>query len=144
RINELGYFTQFDANNTPIQSSYVRVPGAFEIVAGPLRAPGPGGGTAHTPPNITAPGRKIPPPHVSFGIDPIGPDPAFPGLHNVFREGDPTADLVRGPVDFYSPDTFNYAVLEVAACPATLTVSLFGIDSYAVNTFPQPANPSTV
>src|SRR5262249_2062895 len=26
RVNELGYFTQFDANNTPVQSSYTRVP----------------------------------------------------------------------------------------------------------------------
>ncbi len=32
----------------------------------------------------------------------------YPGLHDVFREGDPDADTLRQPVDFYSPDTFNY------------------------------------
>ena len=48
RINELGYFTQFDANNTPIQSSYVRAPKVFEIVAGPIGATGPGAITEHS------------------------------------------------------------------------------------------------
>src|SRR5262249_52785357 len=38
RVNELGYFTQFDSNGTPIQSSYTRVPGVFEIVVGPIGA----------------------------------------------------------------------------------------------------------
>src|SRR5262249_54367454 len=42
------------------------------------------------------------------------------------------------PFDFYSPDTFNYATLEIGGeCP-TLTVGVKGINSYAVNTFPQP------
>ncbi len=44
------------------------------------------------------------------GIDPIGLDPTFPGLQNVFREDDPDADTLRQPVDFYSPDTFNYVI----------------------------------
>jgi len=41
------------------------------------------------------------------------------------------------PFDFYSPDTFNYATLEVGACP-TLAVTVKAINSYAVNTFPEP------
>jgi phosphodiesterase/alkaline phosphatase D-like protein len=49
RVNELGYFTQFDANRTPIQSSYTRVPGAFEVVAGPIGATGPDGITGVLP-----------------------------------------------------------------------------------------------
>ena len=52
RVNELGYFTQFDLNNTPIQSSYVRVPGAMSIVAGPIGATGPDQVTDHSFANI--------------------------------------------------------------------------------------------
>ena len=144
RINELGYFTQFDANNTPVQSSYVGVPGVFEIVAGPIGATGPDGITDHSFPNILTIAQNFAAQQVARGIDPIGLDPQFPGLHSVFREGDPSADLIRQPFDFYSPDTFNYAVIDVDACPPTLTVSLYGINSYAVNTFPQPATPSPV
>ena len=44
----------------------------------------------------------------------------------------------RLPVDFYSPDTFNYTVLTVAA-GGGLTVETWGIPSYAENTFPQSA-----
>ena len=144
RINELGYFTQFDANNTPLQSSYVRVPGTFEIVAGPIGATGPDGITDHSFPNILTIAQNFAAQQTARGIDPIGLDPTFPGLHSVFREGDPSADLIRQPFDFYSPDTFNYAVIDVDACPPTLSVALYGINSYAVNTFPQPPNPSPV
>jgi alkaline phosphatase D len=143
RINELGYFTQFDNNNTPIQSSYVRTPGAFEIVAGPIGATGPDGVTDHTIPNLLQIARNFAAQQTLRGIDPIGLDPSFPGLHAVFREGDSAADIVRQPFDFFSPDTFNYATLEIGGCP-TLTVSVYGIDSYAVNTFPQPPTPSPV
>src|SRR5262249_34521251 len=52
RVNELGYFTQFDANGTPVQSSYTRVPGAFEVVAGPIGATGPDTVTDHSFANI--------------------------------------------------------------------------------------------
>jgi hypothetical protein len=70
--------------------------------------------------------------------DEFGLDPGFPGLSNVYREGDPNADALRQPVDFYSPDTFNYAALDVSADGGTFTVSIFGIDSFAANTFPEP------
>jgi len=143
RINELGYFTQFDNNNTPIQSSYLSTPGAFEIVAGPIGATGPDGITDHTIPNLLQIARNFAAQQAVRGIDPIGLDPSFSGLHALFREGDAAADIVRQPFDFFSPDTFNYATLEIGACP-TLTVSIYGIDSYAVNTFPQPLTPSPV
>jgi hypothetical protein len=45
---------------------------------------------------------------------------------------------LRQPVDFYSPDTFNYAALDVSADGGTFTVSIFGIDSFAANTFLEP------
>ena len=45
--------------------------------------------------------------------------------------------MVRQPIDFYSPDTFNYTILEIGADCPTLTVTTYGINSYAVNTFPE-------
>jgi len=42
------------------------------------------------------------------------------------------------PVDFYSSDTFNYAILTVAA-DAGVTVETWGIPSYQQNRFPQSA-----
>jgi hypothetical protein len=138
RVNEVGYFTQFDANGTPIQSSYTRVPGAFEIVVGPIAATGPDGVTDHSIANIQALAQSFSSQQQALGIDPIGLDPNFAGLTNVSREGDPNANANRSPFDFYSPDTFNYADLKVDPTGQDLTVTIYGINSYAVNTFPQP------
>jgi phosphodiesterase/alkaline phosphatase D-like protein len=138
RINELGYFTQFDQNGTPIQSSYTRVPGAFEIVVGPIGATGPDTITDHSISNIQSLAQSFTSQQQSLGIDPIGLDPNFPGLINVSREGDPNANASRSAFDFYSPDTFNYASLSVDPTGHDLTVTVDGINSYAVNTFPQP------
>jgi hypothetical protein len=57
----------------------------------------------------------------------------------VYREGDSTAASQPKPVDFYSPDTFNYTDLGVSADGGTLTVTTYGINSYATNTFPEPS-----
>jgi phosphodiesterase/alkaline phosphatase D-like protein len=141
RINELGYFTQFDANGTPIQSSYTRVPGAFQILVGPIGATGPDTITDHSIANIKSLAQNLANQEIAAGVDPIGLDPNFPGLKNVSREGDPNANANRSPFDFYSPDTFNYAVLDVDASGKNLTVTVNGLNSYAVNTFPQP-NPN--
>jgi phosphodiesterase/alkaline phosphatase D-like protein len=138
RVNELGYFTQFDANGTPIQSSYVRVPGAFQILVGPIGATGPDLITDHSIVNIQSLAQSLANQQIAAGVDPIGLDPSFPGLKSVSREGDPNANANRSPFDFYSPDTFNYAVLDVDASGHNLTVTVDGMNSYAVNTFPQP------
>jgi 3-phytase/alkaline phosphatase D len=142
RVNELGYFTQFTTNAlgylTPVQSSYTRAPGVFEIVAGPIGATGPDLVTDHTFPNIQALAQSFASQQQAAGIDPIGLDPSFPGLTNVSREGDATAGTSPKPVDFYSPDTFNYLALNVSADGSTLTVTIDGINSYATNSFPQP------
>jgi hypothetical protein len=53
----------------------------------------------------------------------------------VTRESDPTADQTRSPVDFYSPDTFNFATLDISAGGATLTVTVTGINSRPTNSF---------
>ena len=67
----------------------------------------------------------------------------FPGLRNVFRQGDPEATTSPSPVDFYSSDTFNYTILAVAA-DGGLTVETWGIPSYQQDTFPQDAVESTL
>jgi phosphodiesterase/alkaline phosphatase D-like protein len=133
RINELGYFAV-----PGDQSSYTRVPGCFQILVGPLGAGGPDAITDHSFANIKSIADSFAGQQQALGIDPIGLDPAFPGLSNVYRDGDPSADWLRQPVDFYSPDTFNYASLSVSPDGRTLTVSVFGIDSFAANTFPEP------
>jgi acid phosphatase len=138
RINEVGYFTQFNANGTPIQSSYTRVPGAMEILVGPIAATGPDLITDHSIANIQALANSFASQQSAMGIDPIGLDPNFPGLTNVSREGDPNANTNRSPFDFYSPDTFNYVSLNVDPTGHNLTVTVNGINSYATNTFPQP------
>src|SRR5439155_1297308 len=104
RINELTYSP---TGLTEDQSSYVRVPHCLEIVDGPLGATGPELVTNHTFANNKLIADSIAAAQTAAGIDPLGLDPSYPGLHNVTRENDPMADSVRQPVDFYSPDTFN-------------------------------------
>jgi alkaline phosphatase D len=99
RINELGYFAV-----PGDQSSYTRVPGCFQILVGPLGAGGPDGITDHSFTNIQSIADSFASQQEALGIDPIGLDPAFPGLSNVYRDGDPDADVLRRPVDFYSAE----------------------------------------
>jgi phosphodiesterase/alkaline phosphatase D-like protein len=80
RINEVGYFTEFDQNGTPIQSSYMRVPGAFEILVGPIGATGPDTITDHSMANIQALAQSFASQQAALGIDPIGLDPIGWGL----------------------------------------------------------------
>jgi len=142
RVNELGYFTQFTTNSlgfpAPVQASYTRVPGAFSIIAGPIGATGPDTITNHDPAFIRTLADALVASETAAGVDPIGLDAAFPGLRNVWREGDSTAGATPIGFDFYSPDTFNYATLNISADGSTLSVGVKGINSYATNTFPQP------
>jgi alkaline phosphatase D len=131
RINELTYLTN---PNNP--TSISRVPNTFTIVAGPIGAGGPDQITDHSFSNIKSLADKLVAEEKAKGIDPLGLDAKFPGLQKVFREEDPNADTVRQPVDFYSPDTFNYATLDISADGKTLAVNLYGINSYAADTFP--------
>jgi uncharacterized protein YjiK/2',3'-cyclic-nucleotide 2'-phosphodiesterase (5'-nucleotidase family)/phosphodiesterase/alkaline phosphatase D-like protein len=138
RINELTYL---DNINDPTS---VRVlPGAISIVDGPIGATGPDGITDHSFANIKALADKLAAKQTTEKVNPIGLDPNFAGLKNVFREGDPNADTNRQAADFYSPDTFNYTTFDVSADGKTLNVTVQGVNSYAANTFPEPsaANP---
>lgn len=129
RINELSYSA---TGQTAVQSTYVKVPYCFSIVCGPLGATGPDTITDHTFSNIKAIADSLATAQSNAGIDPVGLQ-NYPGLRDIVRENDPTAATSPQPVDFYSPDTFNYSVLDVASDGKTLTVSSVGMNSTLPN-----------
>src|SRR5438552_5989789 len=131
RINELLYSP---SGQTSVQASYVKVPYCFEIVCGPLGATGPDLISNHSFALVKKLADSIANAETSAGIEPIGLT-GYPGLQNAMRLGDPAADMLRQPADFYSPDTFNYNVLDVSADGKTLTVTSYGINSTVQNGF---------
>ncbi len=133
RVNELTYVT--DPKNP---ANRTLVPGTFTIVAGPIGASGPDKIPVHSFDTIQFFTDSIVASQKTKNLNPLGLDPKYPGLQKVFRENDPQADSLRQPVDFYTPDTFNYVTLEISANGKTLSVNTYGINSYAANTFPEP------
>jgi len=131
RINELFYSP---SGQTGVQSSYVKVPYCFEIVCGPLGATGPDLISNHSFSLVKKLADSIANAQIAANIEPIGLV-GYPGLNHVMRLGDPDADELRQPADFYSPDTFNYNVLEVSADGKRLTVTSYGINSTVQNGF---------
>jgi phosphodiesterase/alkaline phosphatase D-like protein len=131
RINELTYLT-----NPSDPTTIASVPNTFTIVAGPIGASGPDKITDHSFSNIKSLADQLVAEQKKKGMEPLGLDANFPGLKKVFREGDADADRSRHPVDFFSPDTFNYATLDISADGQTLAVNLYGINSYEADTFP--------
>ena len=131
RINELLYSPTSDLS---VQSSYVKVPYCFEIVCGPLGATGPDLISNHSFPLVKKLSDSIANAQIAAGVEPIG-IAGYPGLKNVTRAGDPDADTLRQPADFYSPDTFNYNVLDVSKSGKVLTVTSYGINSTTQNSF---------
>jgi len=115
------------------------VPGAFTIVAGPIGAIGPDRYTDHGFAAAKTAADQLVAGEREAGIEPVGLPATIPDLKQVFREGDPDADSLRQPVDFYSPDTFNYVTLEISADGKSLAVDTWGIDSYPPNSFPEPS-----
>jgi phosphodiesterase/alkaline phosphatase D-like protein/sugar lactone lactonase YvrE len=133
RINEVLYVP-----DPAKPTAYKPVPGAISIVDGPMGATGPDAVTDHSFTNIKKIADDLAAKQIAAGVNPIGLDPNFLGLFNVWREGDPNAATKPSPFDFYTPDTFNYSVLEVTP-EGVLNVAVRGINSYATNTFPTPA-----
>ncbi len=132
RINELTYFTD---NNFTTRAT---VPNALTIVAGPIGAVGPDTITNHSFNYIKSLADTLATTQTNSGVNPLGLANNFPGLQNVYREDDSQANTLRQPVDFYSPDTFNYVTLDISADGKTLSVNTYGINSYPKNTFPEP------
>ncbi len=81
RINEVTYSPTGD---TEVQGSYVKVPGCFSIVCGPLGATGPETITDHSFANIKAIADSLASAQSSAGIEPIGLQ-GYPGLHDAER-----------------------------------------------------------
>jgi phosphodiesterase/alkaline phosphatase D-like protein len=138
RVNEITYL-----DNTKDPKTIGVLPAAMSIVAGPIGAGGPDLITNHSFNYLKNIADTIAQNQVRAGVNPIGLDPKFPGLRNVIRAGDPNADKLRQPIDFYSPNTFNYAILDISADGKTLSVDIQGINSSPKGTFPEPstANP---
>jgi len=134
RIHGLNYLEETGDSKIRIQAS-----DAFTIVACPIGSLAPDRFTEHNYASVKSVADKLAADERAAGLDPIGLRPNFPGLKQVYREGDPDADAMRQPVDFYSGDTFNYVTLEISADGKSLAVDTWGIDSYPPNTFPEPA-----
>src|SRR5262249_15980325 len=113
-------------------STYQKVPYTFAIVCGPLGATGPETITDHSFANIKAIADSVANAQIAVGINPIGLE-SYPGLHNLVREGDPTAGTSPQPVDFYRPGTFKLSVVDVSPSGKTLRIKSVGMDSTAQN-----------
>jgi hypothetical protein len=115
------------------------VPYTFSIVCGPLGATGPDLFLNHNFASVKGAADLIANAQSAAGIDPIGLE-GYPGLHSLFRDGDPTAATAPQAVDFYSPDTFNFSVLDVSNSGKTLTVTSVGMNSTAQNSATEPGS----
>jgi len=148
RIDHVVFLTTDDHHNRVNRLSYLAdpsdpksrkwVPGAFTVVAGPIGATGPSSFVDHSYGRAKIEADKLVAAERAAGIEPFGLPPQFPGLKQVFREGNPDADTLRGPADFLSPDSFNYVTLEISADGKSLNVDTWGVDSYPPNRFPEP------
>jgi phosphodiesterase/alkaline phosphatase D-like protein len=141
RINELTYQTTFGNTNT----SKI-LPGAFTIVDGPLGAGGPDTITDHSYSNIVSLTNSLVASQNAAGIEPVGLSANnISGLKVLYRDQNPNAatDPIA-PVDFYSPDTFNYNTLDISPDGSVLTVTSYGINSYASESFPEPSSANPV
>jgi phosphodiesterase/alkaline phosphatase D-like protein len=136
RINELTYSP---SGSTGTQSTYVKLPFAFSIVAGPLGATGPDLITNHTFAMAQQYANSINAAQQAAGVEPVGLIGNI-AVYNVVRDGDPTAGTNPQPVDFYSPDSFNFTVLDVSANGSALTVKSVGMDATAQNAGIEYAN----
>ncbi len=123
RINELTYSP---TGATEAQSSYVKVPNCFSIVCGPLGATGPDLFLNHDFASIKGAAELIANAQSLAGVEPIGLQ-GYPGLRDLVRENDPNAAISPNAGDFYSPDTFNYTILDVSAEGKTLSVRSVGM-----------------
>ena len=130
RVNEVWYAAD---SSKPQQMQ--KLPGVFSMVTGPMGAGGPDAITDHSYANIEEISEFIANTQQQLGVDPLGLDPSYPGLHDVWRLGNPNADRDRSPAVFHSPATFNYAAFEVGT-DGDLDVELWGVPSYQPNTFP--------
>ncbi|HYZ60973.1 MAG TPA: PEP-CTERM sorting domain-containing protein, partial [Acetobacteraceae bacterium] len=132
---------QYEPDPVGHPGEFKLLPGAFQIVTGPLGAGGPDAVTDHSFANIlnmlnsSGTGVDNNPDLIAHGDPAIGLM-GMAGLTDVYRQGDPNAATNPSSVDFYSPDKFAYTTL--AFDPnGNLRVETWGINSYDPNTYPQ-------
>jgi phosphodiesterase/alkaline phosphatase D-like protein len=119
---------------------FALVPGAFQVLTGPLGAGGPDAITDHSFANIESllnTGSTIVdnnPDLIAHGDPAIGLV-GMSGLSNVYRAGDANAATAPSSIDFFAPDKFGYTTLNFDQW-GNLRVETWGIDSYEQNTFP--------
>lgn len=133
RVTPLQY--QPDPINQPLV--WAPVPGAFQLLAGPMGAGGPN--DYATPESRTFANIQQVTAQVNGDLadyrQPLIGLVGYAGLTNVFRAGDPTASTAPQSADFYVPDQFGYTTLAWDA-DANLTVECWSLDSYQPNTYP--------
>src|SRR5436189_6474521 len=95
RVTRLQYLA--DPNNP---DSKALVPGAFQLLAGPIGAGGPDGFTDHSFATIQTAADDRNASQVALGEPGLGLPPSVPGLRNVIPQGDPNAAASPSPVDF--------------------------------------------
>lgn len=119
---------------------FALVPGAFQILSGPIGAGGPDAVTDHSFANIqkllnTASTAVDNNPDLIAHGDPAIGLAGLAGLNSVIRAGDPNATANPSSIDFFAPDKFSYTTLAFDAA-GNLRVETWGVDSYQQNTFP--------
>ena len=133
RVTQLRY--QPDPINHP--EIWATVPGAFQILGGPMGAGKPDSFLDHSFDAILA---KTVEKNADLAIsgDPLIGLAGFRGLADVYRAGDVNAATTPSSVDFYAPDQFGYSTLAFDAW-GNLTVQNWGVDSYQADTYPDPS-----
>jgi len=141
RINQLWYS----------DAGVMKLSGAFTIVTGPLGATGPDTVTNHSFANLanisTAVTTRLTQENLALNGGQAGNQLGLKDfgarVNNIKRDRDGVlldGSVATGgrfdPVNFLSPDTFAYTNLDVDV-DGTLKVSVWGIDSYTANSFPQ-------
>ena len=139
RSNELLYSPTGDLSN---QASYKVIPNVISIVTGPMGATGPDTYTDHSFSNIDALAGNLVAKQALNGVNPVGLDPTLTQVFDVWREGDVTPGIK--PVDFFTPDTFNFTSLSFSQDGRVMTVATYGVNSYSTNSFPEPSNSNPV
>ncbi len=137
RISRLDYQPQLADLGS--KAKWALVPYAFQILSGPAGAGGPwDSAKKYGGFDIAASQRFVAQKNAEIaktGAPEIGLM-GYPGLYDIYREGDPRANAAPQSVDFFQGTTYNYATVAWDA-RANLRVEYWGIDAYAPETFPK-------
>ena len=136
RIVPLQY--QPDPVNSP--EKWARLPGVFQILAGPMGAKGPHAITDHSFQNIERLATETNADLLLWQQPGLGLSD-YPGVSEVWRNKDGVLveETQPTPVDFYAPDQFGYTTLAWDLY-GHLKIEFWGLNSYAQNLYPSGAS----